>query len=339
MSLYYKALTECGIPIALSEYALLDEAAELKVADAELTAMMKFITDKYNAIDFKEIEKSAGDIKRFKYREMIYENLETLKAIYENSPDPGAVKYKQVVIAIWNVMDHLRFNNEKYSFLYKKGNGIVQLMYTSLVAGCLYATGTLVSNTIRFVTTESDTECEVLYDEIPGSIKHVHIKNILAADQDIGTFNRVLDTFYTDKKPISESITLGTVAAAVIGAAAVITMIPKVIVLIREIIYSIYYSRVKTADMLDLQIQLIRVNIESLENNAGPGKKTKKIIARQRKIAQLLESWKNKVALKMDTTAVLKNTQIKKENNTLKLDKDNPLLKDPSSSNSDDLMI
>ena len=66
-------LQESGIDINARTYNYLSEAAQLKVTDDVLTGMMKFITDKYNALDFGEIEKSAGDISRFKYAAIIQE--------------------------------------------------------------------------------------------------------------------------------------------------------------------------------------------------------------------------------------------------------------------------
>lgn len=310
-------LTEAGYDIDHVYFNLLDEASQLQVTDDVLSEMMKFITDKYNALDFSEIEKSAGDINHFKYQRMIQENVNTLNSIYNNSPDSGAKKYLEVVQAIDNVMRHLQEYRNQYSVLYKAGNGVVQLMYTSLVASCLFATGVLVSNTIRFVTTERDTECEVLFDEIPGTIKHVHIKNVLAASNDLGSFAKVV-TQLTERSAISESITATGIAVGVMITAGVIMLIPKILMLIREIIYSIYYNRVRLADMLELQTNLIRTNIESLEQGRG----NRKVIARQRKIADKLEKWKNKVAVKMDTVSQLKNTAMKKENQSLRIDRD-----------------
>ena len=67
---------------------------------------------------------------------------------------------------------------------------------------------------------------------------------------------------------------------------------------------------------------MLKTNIESLE--AGRG--NKKVIARQKKIAQKLETWKNRVALKMDSTETLKRTQERKENASLKIDRNSPLM-------------
>lgn len=321
---YLKVLTEAGFDVTRSDFLCLSEANQIQVTDEALTGMMKFITDKYNSIDFSEIEKSAGDISRFKYTGMIRENCETLESIYSNAEDEGAAKYLSVVVSVQMIMKHLLDRRETYATLYRSGNGVVQLLYTSMVAGMLYAIGTLVCNTIRFVTTEKDTPCEVVFDEIPGTIKHVHIKNVMSAAESIDTINRLLDTFSTpeNRVRVNESVTLSAGTIAVMAIAGVILLIPKIIVLIREIIYSIYYSRVKLAEMLELQQDLLRTNIESLE--AGRG--NKKVIARQKKIAQRLEAWKNRVSLKMDSTEVLKKTQERKENSSLKIDRNSPLV-------------
>lgn len=320
---YQKVLTEAGIEVNHPGFRFLSEANQVQVTDEALTGMMKFITDKYNSLDFSEIEKSAGDITRFKYSGMILENVLTLENIYTNANDEGAKKYLDVVVAIRAIMTHLEERRESYITLYRSGNGVVQLLYTSLVAGCLYATGTLVCNTIRFVTTEKDTPCEVLYDEIPGTMKHVHIKNVVAAANDLRSVNQVLDAFTKPENRVrmNEAVTLSAGTIAVMSIAGIILLIPKIIVLIREIIYSIYYSRVKLAEMLELQQDLLKTNIESLE--AGRG--SKKVIARQKKIAQKLETWKNRVSLKMDSTEALKKTQERKENATLKVERNSPL--------------
>lgn len=328
----YRILTEASLEVYRPEFICLSEEAQLQVTDDALTGMMKFITDKYNSLDFKEIEKSAGCIAKFKYRNMLEENAGMLLTVYNASPDPGAVKYAEVADAVIKVLDHLDEYQKDYMTQYQVGNGLIQLLYTSLVAGCLYCIGTLVSNTIRFVTTEQDTDCQVLFDEIPGTIKHVHIQNILSAKASIPEFEALLKT-YRKQRPMKEAVE--TVAIGALITAGVIFMIPKILVLIREIIYSIYFYRVRISEMLGLQADLINTNIESLE--AGRG--NKKVIARQKKIVDKLTKWQNRIAVKTDivNTAVL--AQKKKENAALHIDKSSPIVQNPSSFNASDLMI
>ena len=322
---WYNILTESGIEVDKVSFTLLDEANQIRVADEALTNMMKFINDKYNSIDFGEIERSAGDYRKFKYIGMIRENLEMLHNVYETSPDESAKNYIEVISSCRTIEEHLLNRAQTYTVLYKQGNGLVQLMYTSLVASLIYAIGTLVSNTIRFVTSEKDTECEVLFDEIPGSIKHIHIKNVIAAASDIKTFDKMLDEMSkpATRNAMHESVAAMAAAAAI--TAGVIILVPRIIYIIRNIIYAVYFTRVKVSDMLGIQADLIRANIESLEGR----KADKKIIVRQRKIADKLEKWKNKIAIKIDSVETLKNQQIKKEDAQLKIDKNSPSMMYP----------
>lgn len=318
-------LIEAGIPVNKNAFIMMDEAAQLKATDEALTKMMKFITDKYNSIDFSEIEKSAGDIRRFKYTEMIHENATTLRNIYSASTDPGAAKYIEVTDAITSVLKLLSENAQEFTTLYKMGNGIIQLLYTSLVAGCLYSTGTLVSNTIRFITLEGETDCQVMFDEIPGTIKHIHIKNILSASKNRKDISELVHRMMIQsKRGVNESVTISGGAIAALAIGGIIFLIPKIIIMIREIIYSIYYTRVRVSDMLSMQEQLLRVNIESLESGRG----NKKVIARQKKIADKLEKWKNRIAVKMDTVDKAVKTQKIKEDKSMNLERDNAFAQD-----------
>ena len=324
-----QVLTEAGLDFNRADLYALDEAAQLQVSDEVLNGLMKFITDKYNSIDFSEIERSTGDIRKFKYYAMIQQNLGLLDTIYSPYVDSGAKKYMDVVRASRDVLEHLDARAADYSTLYKSGNGMIQLLYTSLVAGVVYSTGVLISNTIRFVTTEQGTEYEVLYDEIPSTIKNVHIKNVLAAAKSIPDFNELLNQYSSKQngKALKESVSAATLAAVALGVVGVIILIPRILILIREIIYSIYFNRVRVAEMLQVQIDLINTNIESLE--AGRG--TKKVIAKQKKIVEKLEKWKNKVALKVDATNALVIAQKNKENAALRVDRNSPIMQDPGS--------
>lgn len=322
-STYANFLIECGFEVNKSDFIFLDEANQVQITDEALTGMMKFITDKYNSIDFGEIEKTAGDYNRFKYAKMLETNLRTLRTIYEVAAetDKGAEKYLEVITNCFSVIDLLLYKRSAFTTLYKSGNGIVQLLYTSLVSGLIYCVGILVSNTIRFVTTEKDTDCEVLFDEIPGTIRNCHIKNIQFAAKSRDDFVKYLDSCMNrlESRTVNESITLG---ATLVGIGIGLYLLPKVIVLIREIIYSIYCTRTKISDMLAVQQDLIKTNIESLEAGRGD----KKVIARQRRWAEWLEKWKNRFAMKADTVDNLKRAQMKKENAALRIDKNSPLM-------------
>ena len=127
---YLKVLSETGIDVDRPLFRSLSEDAKFQVTDDVLTGMMKFITDKYNALDFGEIERSAGDIEKFKYKDMLYENIETLSSIYSNASDTGATRYLEVCTAVRNVLNFLREYRNEFRTQYQAGNGMIQLFYT-----------------------------------------------------------------------------------------------------------------------------------------------------------------------------------------------------------------
>ena len=100
-------------------------------------------------------------------------------------------------------------------------------------------------------------------------------------------------------------MTLASLAVGAAGVGIIVMMIPKIIVLIREIIYSVYFNRVKMSEMIGVQIDLINTNIESLERGRG----NKKVIARQKKIVDKLTKWKNRFAVKADTVTSMVSVQ------------------------------
>lgn len=331
---YMRVLTEAGTQMDRPMVLCMNEASQIQVSEDVLSGMMKFITDKYNSLDFDEIEKSAGDITRFKYTGMLLKNADMLKNIYANSADPGAKKYMKVADAVLTILNHLDQKRTQYSTLYKSGNGLVQMLYTSMVASCIYSIGILVSNTIRFVTTEQDTDCQVLYDEIPGSIKNVHIKNALSAAEAIPDITKLLNSYERGATPIHEAVYTGIVAGA-LAVAGVIYLIPKILVMIREIIYSIYFLRIKVSDMLSLQIDLINTNIEALNKRNESGK----IIAKQSKVVEKLEKWKNRIAVKVDSVNALVIAQKRKEVQALRVEPNSPIARAPEDFSPTDLMI
>lgn len=329
-------LEEAGVTVDKGYYAFLDEATKVAVTDKVMTDMFKFITDKYNSIDFSEIEKSAGDYKMFKYRQLVDTNLATLNNIYSSVSDPGAAKFLETTGQMYGIAEFLITHRDEFSYLYKKRDGITQLIYTSMVAALIYGVSALISQTIRFITLEDDSDLSVVYDEMNNAAKNIHVKNIKSAYSSLGNIEKYLSIVYRNKKNNAiknESITLASLIAAfgnpvtgaIVGIGAAILIIPRIVPFIREVIYSIYYSRVNIADMLSVQADLIRTNIEALEQS---GRGNKKIIAKQRNIVKRLEKLQNLVAVRTDDAKSLTSRKINEENKTLKIDRNSPLAGD-----------
>ena len=325
-----KALKECGFTINHGYFDFLDEAQRVQVTDSAMTDMFKFITDKYNSIDFSEIEKSAGDYKRFKYRQIVDDNIKILRNIYEaDTVNPGAKTFLEVLNKIGAVEAFLDTNREEFTFLYRNKDGVSQILYTSLVSAVVYSVSALVSDTIRFITVEDDPDLQIVYEETNNAAKNVHIKNILAAYDSMDDLNKYVKEAYKHRRGgrvQNESITVGLIAAGL-----VILLIPRIIPLIRQIIYSIFYARVSISQAIDVQIYLIKTNIESLEST---GRSNKKVIAKQKNIVKMLTKASNLIAVKTDNAEAMTSRKIKEENKTLTIDRNPSAVSEPSGTTS-----
>ena len=365
---FTKTLDETGISYAPS-IRLIDEAKGIDVADSVLTGMFKFITDKYNSLDFREIEQSAGDYYKFKYRQMIRENVITLKRIYSASSDEGANKYMEIVSSINKIENWLINRRADISYLYKKQKGTVQIIYTSLVASMIYTIAALVSNTIRFVTVDRDSDLLVLFEEIPNAYKNIHLQNVLRTANSLNEFDKFISALLdsTKKQLVSEASVVdalktpgriavkgakafgqtmgkkvlagnydtiakgvadfvakhpnvskgvkGVVYGAALAGAALLAWKAGMIIMsiIRSFILTVYYSRIKLKDALDINISLLKANIETLKaSGANP-----KVIANQKRWAERLDNIALKFANDTDRGEMLANKEINRQNQQL----------------------
>ena len=203
-----ETLNNIGVPANYYKFRRLDEAKSLEVADVVLSDMFKFITDKYNSIDFKEIDSSAGLYSKFKYKNIISSNINTLATIYKNCDEGDAKKYVALIDKISEVEKFLIRREFDISYLYKKRRGVIQVIYTASVAALIYSVAALISNTIRFVTVDKNSDIELKFDEIPSAYKNIHIKNIEDMANSLSDFDKLLHNMIDESKKtlVNESV-------------------------------------------------------------------------------------------------------------------------------------
>lgn len=309
-----KLLNE-SVGISMSSMTILSESKFETMNENILSKMFESVGQKYNEIDFTEIQKSGGSFRKFKYYNLLLSNVELLNNLYLNNPDPEVQAMKKYVDAINSVMMGLSLNEKKFVELYD--NPIVGVIYDTSVASLIYTTTLLLSTTIRFITTDKDSDIEVIMDNIPSSDKKIFLPNILkladAFKQDIP--NLLNEMLKAKGKAISETYVVVlesniynegviTVPLIILAIPAVAIAATKIIPIIRELIYGIYQIRVTMEQAIEVQIDLISANIEMLEDRSyrdnTQKKKYKKVIARQRKIVDKLDKVKRAISIKFD---------------------------------------
>lgn len=263
--------------VSSTRFSLMSESTKLNVSDEVTTEFLRFVSTGYNDIDFSEIEKSNGDIKKFKYYEILNENLNLLEEIYKNH---DSKIYNTYIIACRTIIKHLENKSREYGEAYLKEIGFIQINYVTMVTTVIYTLSTLISATIRFISIDNSSEIEVIVEDLAKHANYVFLKNSreYAAIIDKGEMDKVLNAFIKSQ-PQNEAFVMAG-GLTVLAVPIIIFLTLKLIPIIREIIYMVYFLRVRITDALELQIMLLNTNIEALENGQNP--KKKKIIAKQK---------------------------------------------------------
>jgi hypothetical protein len=315
----------------------LNEAATLKVSDEVLGKLFEAIGSKYNDIDLSEIEKSNCAYTNFKYFKLIEANVTMLADIYSNA---GESKMKTYVDDIGSVHAHMVNHVSKFSQC--ADLPFIQLTYNTIVATMIYSLTMLIQTTVRFVSSTDDVSYDVIVDSLPNGEKNVFFRNIKKINDSFNdkTIIKLLDESIKNKKqiikeayafdvdPMNESFVItsamGMMMARILAGAVLFSIVFKIIPIIREVIYSIYYLRLHIEEAIEIQNSLITANIESLDNRANASPKDKKrmmkISKRQSRIVDFLNKIKRKVSVKFDVADNLAAKNIKQEDSTLRVD-------------------
>lgn len=315
----YKALSECALDVP-TKFRIVNEATQVRITDEVMGEMFKFVSEKYTSLDFSEIEKSNGDITKFKYYSLLQDNLKLLNSIYVAH---DSKVYSEYVNKMENIIAYLESHSKDINYLYAKRNGIMQMFYVSTVAALMYGVSALISMTIQFVTDSETADINVFVEEIPNPQKYIHLKNIDTAYLLItdGTIDKLGSEYMKSAKAnlneaVAIPIALGAPAIAVLSIPVIIYLSTKIIPFIREVIYSIYFTRVKWENVLEIQVSLIKTNIESLESGRG----SKRVIATQKNIVKKLEKLKDIIMVKSDKAQPVVKKTIEKENKEIKIE-------------------
>lgn len=182
------------------------------------------------------------------------------------------------------------------------------LTYNTMVYSCVVATSELISAYVEFIKSPDQLEFKLLKGPMRAGkelIANIERFNRVVKD---GSFNTMANGIIKTDRNQLIGLDDFFIPAIVVGGA--LTIIP----LIREMIFSFYYSRMKLGEYLEQQSNLLKVNATAIEASKRTLKDKKEIIKKQQKVADRLEklSDKVKVSSKMaerDTTVNMKKEE------------------------------
>lgn len=339
------ALRESISAFTVQECSLIpvSESTLMKFSDDSLSHLMAFISPKYNEVDFGEIQQSSGDYRKFKHAAMLNEATSILDEMYRysNVSPEKMSKSSEVLYSITNCLNFLTKRADDIHYLYSKEFAQTILMYDSMLAACIVGLNNLISATISFINSEDGTDSlDLKIEELPSYVRSSIFRSLVNYGKLIsdGSMDKFIDLQIKSKDSIlneaaidiliNESFLLPSLTVTSLIKFAAIPMalilLSKIIPITREIIYSIYYARVKISEALKTEAQLIRVNVGAIEYRMANGdpknkKRLGKVMGKQKAVATALETMASKIAIKSDDAEPMVTRQINIENKTINI--------------------
>lgn len=315
---------------------LLNEATQTKMTDETLSKMMELTIGKYNKIDFSDIEKTRGDVTKFKHynnlRECI-DSLMDLHAVTDSIPEMATIS---------NALENIRDYKAKFEYSFRTKNKLCIMLYNTIVFAIMEATSYMITSAVQVINTNDNTS-----DEVEISIYHSSKQHMLINELD--RFNNAVDDgtlmkYFKDTERANAEIGStsheaagfsvasaaggaagfinGTVIPAIaahpvlLGGIAAVVSIIVIMIMIREIIYWIFRARQTISEAAYIQAKYLEMNIKILDNRNDGSKKTDKIISKQKKVAKMFMGIAYTFSLKADKAQV----EAKRDINEDKLD-------------------
>lgn len=319
----YTLNEQYDISCFISKYAentplnIMNEAAQTALTDKILDKMFVLTVGKYNKIDFSEITKSKGNIRRLRF----YDNLnECINQLIDINTVNNKLPESIILSTALNNIDNLTriFENG-----FKSKNNLAILIYNTVTYSLLEATSYVIASSISFVKGDNELEVSVIPGEKSLLIDSLNKFNASVADGTIVKFitkskevaeesmnesalgdflmntgtkvaSRVLSG---NHQPVSPKVgKIFAAGVAIVGISALLYIGTRIIPFIREMVYLIYKARHKLSETAAIQASFLNSNISVLQSKGFDDK----VIARQEKWAKRLESLSKKFALDVD---------------------------------------
>ena len=269
--------------------------------------------------DFGDIPKSNGDITKVKYYKSTIECLDVLAEIFEKNgiTEPAL---SDIRLAISNVAN----NKRQFEYGFKTKIDYMIIMYNTTVMAIIDATSMLIVDYMNYIVGPNQDKyvnSSGRFDKSRGTISIDNLRKFNTLVKN-GTFSTACNHFIKNGDDVLVAGTnvvtegLGAVILISVGALA---SIRALIVLIREMIYYIYHSRVSLSDYLESQAALLEMNRYAIENSKRPASQKKEIIKKQESVILKLHRISDKLKINAEDTTELARKKIKEDNSTLSL--------------------
>lgn len=311
------------------------EADQNQVMASLANKLYNIICKKATEIDFGLIPNSRGDINNIPNFPDIWNSIQTVREIIVNSK-----KSTDQIDTIIECIEHLQKSKDIWEKGFNIDNDLVCMYYNTMALSIVSATSIYISSAVEFVKNPDSESVDIelakvaknkskdglLFTNIAkfnkafrkGEIEKT-MRGLLSAQKEMHECGYVLDesvTFLGLLAGAAAGIGIGATVGAVGFIACLVTLI---IPMMHQLTIFYYHMRVKVAEYLELEAQIILLNAEAVKYDRSKSEaEKKKIIEKQKKIADRFNKASEKIKIK-STKAEKVATEECKENEKYKI--------------------
>lgn len=297
----------------LLETYLVRNRYDLKVLEAlsedeRKEAAGKVVTELYKSLkersksqerDFREIEKTRGDIQRLSGFDHLSKSINFLTTLYNRNPD----KSPKEILALSDTLTNLIRYKREFTIAFQRGDHLAQMLYNNIVHALVSATSFTVSTMIDYVKDEMG------FYSISFKERSSRERNMNLYFNSLSRFNKAsnngrLNTFFKNPGAVDNLVGSATVVGI---AAGVIMALWAIIFILREIIYQYYYARDMISQHLENLAKFVQLNTSIMSDDM---KATRE---KQEKIVQFLLKLSDRIAVDQKVGAKKAQDDISKE--------------------------
>ena len=242
--------------------------------------LYKMIVNKITDIDFKEIERSKGDITKFAQYKKTKESIDTLMTI-ANQSKSGI----EEVNVLNECMKNLEENKDIFIKGFKNDISIIKYFYNTIVLGLVSDIGFMTVVCVEFIKNpESNVSLEIKNLENYKSKFYLVHRNLVKFNDGCskGEIQKCFNGLINSK--IKHESIVGTVGIIGTIIAVATTIVFLILPILRDLTYLFFSFRAHLSDWFAVQSELLEANITRLKSlRAKSDSETKSIIDAQSK--------------------------------------------------------
>lgn len=303
---------------------MMNEADQTSVLTALTSKLYDNIVEKVDDIDYGDIPGTKGDVTKLPNYQKLYDCIELLhKILGEFKQDTAPVDVLSEALS--NVQTHKDLFERAFRFNCE----LPIIMYNTTVLSIINGVSYMIATTIEFMKTPNQDSFSITLDRVAyaKTKNHMIYNNLKKLNKSFksGEFDKAMEHIIQNRiKGLSEAaaITAGTIGGIIaggIGIGLTVALILNIIPILREMVFLLYYARMRVSDFFDVQADLLQMNAYNLQVNNPGDEKAERTVSKQLKIVEFFRKIANKISFSTKKAEVDSNKEIANSSRKMKL--------------------